>query len=354
MVAKLVLLFLFGWVGIAWGQEVGKNNSIVYDSDRKSNPIFDSLNYEIRENHRVLQYHDPILYLSAFPVFRPASERRTPLEDKEGKNGYWLEGDMNYRFDLYKGAYYSPKATRPLRVTFDAGFTVRMTRDESSPLLSTNNRFGIGLDYMLSELFKSKNSSLNFWITVLAHHYSNGQSKTDFFHEDGLRNNYKNGDFSTNYIRLLWYISKRSQHNKLFSAGLGYQRDGGITSPFVIAEEMKNGHYGQNRLLLNIQALRIPGFSIDDDGNTKWLTRRTKMSFRTEMSLILDKNLVGISTTNNLYRFGVHNYFTYFPAEKGRVGLIAKHYFGRDYMNMRYDDVVNAWMVGLTIDMNRY
>lgn len=353
----ITTVMVLGFVVQGWGQENLQLDTL-YDSSLKSNAKFDLLNYEISQSHRILKYHDPILYLSVAPSFRAIANRITALEDQEGQNGYWLEGDMNYRFDLYKGAHYSPKGMRPLRVTFDAGFTVRMTRDTSSPLLPTNNRFGIGIDYMFSYLRSDEKkaiSPIDYWLTVVAHHYSNGQSDNHFFHKEGLRNNYIDGDFSTNYLRLLWYTSYKNKGSSLYSGGFGYQRDGGIGNPFVMTDSMKNGHYGQNRLLLNLQWLRSPSFIVTKNQcDCMTFTKAWQWMIRSEMSYILDNDLQGVNGTDYKFPFSMSNYLTVYPWEKTRFGFLFKHFFGRDYLNMRYDDVVNSWMVGMTIDMNRY
>jgi len=354
MKTKLVLLLLLGWARMALGQNVVQIDTI-YDSDRVSNPRFDELNMPYKQYHQVLSLHDPIQYL-VWPYFSPAKDRMKPLEDREGQEGYWLEGDLNYRFNLYKGAYYSPKWAKRLRATFDAGFTVRMTQDTSSPLLPSNNRFGLGADYLLSDN-DIANSSFYSWLTLQVHHYSNGQSDNDFLHTSGQRNNYMGGDFSTNYIRGLIYLAKPCGDNKLISFGLGYQKDMALGGPFKLSGEMDNGSYGLNRLLLNLQWVRKPSFMVIEKNreiNKRVLAKNPKMSFRSEMSLITDDNLVALAPTNKKYRFGVHNYLTYYLFEKSNVGLIIRHYYGRDYLNIRYDDVVHSIQTGFTVDVNRY
>src|SRR5687768_10738335 len=44
--------------------------------------------YPMARYHDVLRYHSPLMYL-AFPVIKPVVNRRIPLENGEGKNGYW-------------------------------------------------------------------------------------------------------------------------------------------------------------------------------------------------------------------------------------------------------------------------
>src|SRR5215211_2040315 len=92
-----------------------------------------SRNYPMDNYHDFLRFHDPVMYL-AFPVVVPLVSRKVPLEDGEGKNGFWLEGQFGYRFVISQGKYYSYPFVQRLRFTFDVGLTPRMTRDDSSPL----------------------------------------------------------------------------------------------------------------------------------------------------------------------------------------------------------------------------
>lgn len=131
-----------------------------------------------------------------------------------------------------------------------------------------------------------------------------------------------------------------------------------IIAPLRVTTDMKGGNYGMNRMLLNLQWIRKPVFTIDEKGNVnnvnRLLAKVPKFAFRSEMTLILDSELVKLAPTNKPYRFGVHNSLTWMPFVKSNVGVIVKHYYGRDYLNIRYDDVISSWQAGFTVDVNRY
>lgn len=328
--------------------------TIIYDTERISNEKFDSLNYAVKIYHQLLHYNDPILYVGVLPSFKSVKTRSIPLQDGEGKDGYLLEGNLIHRLPIYKAHYYSPEWTRRMRITFDAGFTVRMTKDNSSPLLPSNNRFGLGLDYLLTSFENQGNPyrKLHVWTTFQIHHYSNGQSDNGFYEStDPLRNKYKNGDFSTNYIKLSLFASKEVFERSLFSGSLGYQRDLAMGSRFKLSPELKKS-YGLNNLLMTLQWLQRPKYQVTESPNKRYIVQKRHLAFRSEMSYILDSNLDLFPGTNK-YRFGVHNYLSYYPIAKGNIGIIGKHYFGRDYLNIRYDDVVNSYQLGLVIDIAR-
>jgi hypothetical protein len=50
-------------------------------------------NFGIDRYHDVLRFHDPFMYIT-FPVVTPVVQRKVPLENGEGKSGYWLEGNL--------------------------------------------------------------------------------------------------------------------------------------------------------------------------------------------------------------------------------------------------------------------
>ena len=99
------------------------------DSIAQDNP-----NYAMDRYHDVLRYHSPFMYL-AYPIVKPVIKRRLPLEDGEGKEGYWLEGNLAYRFTIYRGKYYNFKFFQRVRPTLDVDLLIRLTKDYSNPLL---------------------------------------------------------------------------------------------------------------------------------------------------------------------------------------------------------------------------
>ena len=145
------------------------------DSILKDNP-----NYAMDRYHDILRYHDPIMYL-AYPVVRSIADRPLPLQDGEGKDGYWLEGNFAYRFSIYQGKYYSYRFFQRMRPTLDLDLLLRLSKDNSSPLLPSNNKVGLGLDYLWSSMEGlSREKAVFIWTTFQLHHYSNGQADSFF------------------------------------------------------------------------------------------------------------------------------------------------------------------------------
>lgn len=313
----------------------------------------DTLSIPYNELHKLYRDHDPILYISILPQFNPLKGRQTSLQDGEGKDGYWAEGNIAHRISLYRGKYYSPGFLKKLRATFDAGFMIRMTRDNSSPLLPTSDNVGLGFDYLVTPVANVvQPNTKNLWVKLQVHHYSNGQAGSFFLNNTPGRNNYKNGDFSTNYFRVVFNGLTRTLNDHLLSAGLGYQREINIGGPLTLSDEFKDA-YGLNRLLLNLQWIRASQFRLlqKEKGSTI-KTTRTQMSFRTELTYVMDQNLSRYPLAQK-YRLAGHAYFTWMPWVTSDVGFVTHAFLGRDYLNIRYDDAVFSWQFGLVMNFNK-
>jgi hypothetical protein len=294
----------------------------------------------------LLRMHDPLLYVSFLHRYT-ASNRSMPLLDGEGKDGYWLEGNIAHRVPIYRGKPWSPGILKKLRWTFDANFLIRMTRDSSSPLLPGNNTFGTGIDYLLTPLLKIEKKKPVVWLKLQAHHYSNGQQDAFFLSADPLRNNYKRGDFSTNYLRALVQIAAKGTKESWTSLGLGVQRDGNFLGPFKFSDEMKS-YYGQNRLIGTVQYSRM-GYHIVDDANTGGGESQTEFGIRGDFEYITDD--VSRYVGDKKYRASAHVYAYWFPFVSSNLGVVIHSYTGRDYLNIRFGEAINVQQFGLILKM---
>jgi hypothetical protein len=304
--------------------------------------------------HDLLRLHEPVIYIAPVPGVTPLASRNLKLLEGEGKKGYWLEANLMHRFIIAKWNNRHRPWWQRNRITFDGGVTLRMTRDISSPLLPGNNRFGFGVDHLLHRTKKmNEDHKAVWWLTTQVHHYSNGQSGRFFLDTNKVRNNYRSGDFSTNYLRLMFMHANRSSKNNLYTVGLGYQREINIGGPLVLNDELMN-YYGRNRLLGNFQWLRHPAKKkktfpnkSGDAGFDKIPAKYWLLLYRTEMEYIFDN--VSLYPRSNAYRFGWHNYLMYFFNMDNELGLMAHTYVGRDYLNVRFDDPVFIFQLGIVI-----
>jgi hypothetical protein len=311
-------------------------------------------NFAMNRYNQLLGYHDQLMYLT-WPHISPVETRMIPLRNGEGKTGYWLEGNFSNRFVIHKGKYYNPEILQRLRFTFDVGLTPRLTRDSSSPLLPSNNKFGVGLDLLLSPvaaLLKERTTPV--WLTVQLHHYSNGQADSFFIKDDGnQRNNYRSGDFSTDYVRLLFNLANISAKDHIISVAAGWQKEVDLKGPLGMSPELDNS-YGKQRILFSFQwlkASRLVTINNILSSSTKKVTKKRQFSFRTDLEYIVG-NLAQFPLENK-HRFGAHAYLTYMPSITNEVGFMIHTFYGRDYLNIRYDDIVFIGEAGLYMRINK-
>lgn len=306
--------------------------------------------------HETLRHNDPMMYL-AFPVIKPILDRTVPLQDGEGKNGYWAEGHFGNRFVIYQGKYYTHPFFQRVRFTFDVSIVTRLTQDNSFPLLPNSNKFGFGLDFLLSSV-KNLNESRGglIWTTLQLHHYSNGQADSFFLNTPEKRNNYKSGDFSTNYWRAMLNISSNSINKNFIIAGLGYQHEVDLGGPFKLSDELKY-FYGDGRFLFHLHWIKKPMLetinTINRGINDRTIVKREvrrHLGIRTELEFLTGD--LSLFEHSNKYRLGWHTWFNYMPSVTNEIGFMLHSFVGRDYLNIRFDDVVFIGEAGLYFKFN--
>ena len=78
--------------------------------------------------------------------------------------------------------------------------------------------------------------------------------------------------------------------------------------------------------------------------------KRRQLNFRSEFEYIFRgvSNFVGDSKIRPSW----HNYLTYMPSVTNEVGFMLHTYIGRDYLNIRFDDVVFVGELGVYVKFN--
>lgn len=341
---------------------------------------------------RLIDAHLPITYLAPKPSFIPFN-RSIPLRDGEGRDGYVLEANLDVNFPLMQGRNQSRRFWKTSRLSIRFAPILRLSDDEQSkPLMPINAEIGLRIDKTIwdskykfrgvglnpaelrsinrEELDIQKGNpfrTLNF--TGYLAHFSNGMRESALYYpnEDSalVRNNYQDGDFSTNFMRFELTYSQLSKENELLSFSLGYQRDFGVPGLAAFTAEQV-GRYGRNRVL-GIAQFRTKPFrhrkkTYDwyDHRSNKMLSmsRLAEMRFRLENEIILDGDspitLEQYGNQDRLWRNGTHLYAEYRAFKWRSVGLVAHAYVGRDYLNIRYDDPILAVMGGISISPQPY
>ncbi len=301
------------------------------------------------------------------------------LLDGEGKNGYIFEANLDQSFTLAQGRNGSKHFWQRGRVAIRYAPAFRMANDSSSPLIPSNQKIGLELNYAIWNNYTNKENLKNdkhfyardvHWIDntknlsvvhllLNAMHYSNGQPPGVFYKTFPFkRHSYTKGDFSTNFLSLMAVYSLYTKEHRLYSVGLGYRKDGSVGGPLGFTKEQEN-RYGKHRLQTLLQYRTSPKFvgRLRNWINVNTLDTfivRNKISFRhrLEMDYIIG-NLDSFDRAKKS-RLGIH-WFTEMELAKSRaIGFFVHFYYGRDYMNIRYDDVVLGGNIGLTFTLNKY
>lgn len=369
-VHKRVLANLLLVLIICFGENVFSQDTTLYSYCDNGRKIF------CTALQSIITGNQPISYFAWMPAFYPV-ERPIPLQSNEGKYGYLFEANFDESFTLFKGRSNANYFLQTTRLSFKYAPTIRLTFDMNNYILPTNQKVGGQIEKVIWDNYtnnflyqkNNKNSeSINWersnkpikmiYLSLTGMHYSNGLIlQKVFFDSAKTRNNYQNGYFSTNYFQGILYYSYFQK--KLLTAGLGYQFD-------VSGMPAQLNRYGQNRILIILQSRSKPRtafFNIipqlrtikEKDINTGkiyTLKRLWEHRLRIESEYILG-NLNDFHRSNE-YRFGMHFYYEIIPLRSRSVGAMFHVYYGRDYLNIRYDDIVFAIMGGLTLSIEKY
>ena len=277
-------------------------------------------------------------YLTFADKYRPTTTPNPKLRAEDGKNTV-IEGHLAPSYYIIK-----PQSNKlGVALSFQGMFTLRLVKDESSPMIPPSNKAGFRLDYLLGtdDIFTT-------FFTTEFMHYSNGGSpgSIDSLVLDTLgilRNDYVNGDFSTNYLRvgqtLIFNTRYFGQKNYTY-AYLYYQRDmhiNDLLNYFPIQE----GRYGYHRVGMNLVL------------SSTWRGVFSKeehfATLRYEPSIILDKaEIMGQSVTKN--RMANKLQLIISAPKLGETGIFTQFYWGRDYLNIRYDLPIFYWSFGATFN----
>jgi hypothetical protein len=219
------------------------------------------------------------------------------------------------------------------------------------------------------------NRSLFLYGTWQLLHYSNGQDTGFYDNKVLLRNDYNSGDFSTNYwqlkVNLSYRYGGREGHSgtHLFTVGAGMRGDiGNYDGTFAYSAEQEYS-YGRSRFVGHLQWRSRPwwphvgkaGMYIhrgyrQPDCTTNWRLREmAEFRARVEVEGILQsKEDLGNYPYEKKYRWGAHLWLDLNTLRSYSTGFFVHAYYGRDYLNIRYDRVVWLFMGGLSFTIDKY
>lgn len=279
-----------------------------------------------------------------------------PITVEEGAKGAKAELGLNVNYPVIRGG----RGLRPLfntgKIDLTFGSNIRVIRASSSPILPPTVRFGMKYDQLLFwKVGKNKSPVSCFstelicpaisddltdikliYLSVSLEHFSNGQNAGVFVNNKTNRNDYLNGDFSTNYLRNdLVYTHQFDNRKKQFTFSAGYQWDFGVAKGLMAFHPEQENRYGHHRLRSMIQ-YKAP-----------WL--KGELAMRFEIEHILDGT--ELFPGSDKFKNSRHFYILYNHEFFKSVGLMFHYFRGRDYLNIRYDTGISTFQIGISMKL---
>ncbi len=370
----------------------------------------------------MMRVNDPDFYIAPFPI---SNNLKTFTGDnqllaEEGNNGYVLEMRLAQRFPIIQPRYSRSDSWirwKLLTVNYDFVYRIASHADDSddSPGLPMNTKFGltlfetaIPLTWRGSEYFKKKKSEAvnkKFTTELLGNdivdcrnlmilvprldftHYSNGQHANPLFVPANgpiVRNNYANGNFSTNYLQGQLDLTSLNKNTQLYNLYVGYRFDFGFSS-LLSFDSSQEGRYGKQRVVAGITFRSGPMLYSDKINDPRFIQDLYKYSedlanFTREghSEAEIDefkknkrptRNLKGMMEvygriTGEYITHGTEQFNQYKTGITGQLGatfinlrtfgLMIQAHYGRDYLNIRYDIPVCNWLLAATFNVNTY
>jgi hypothetical protein len=352
-----------------WKKDSGNVNITLFE-DNKDGSVYTGM-YEI------LKGIQPITFVGAAAY--KGINRPYKLIDGEGKGGYLFEVNMDQVFTLLQGRNGSNHFWQRGRLAFRYAPAFRMANDSSLPLIPANQKAGLEFSFAIwnnytnrkildsdflyyakeQSWIKNKETFKVLHLIFHAMHYSNGQPPGVYYRTTPvLRNDYKRGDFSTNFLSLMGVYSVYTKEHRLYSGGLGYRIDGevGGALSYIDAQIQR---YGYHRLLGLLQYRSKP---ISFGKEILWTDLKTGRQYALKNKISIRHRVEAEYILGNLsnydrpkqFRLGLHYYAELDIAKSRTAGIVFHWYRGRDYLNIRYDDVVSGGNLGISFNLMKY
>jgi len=393
----LTFIFIFSFsLHAQWTHPYLESNKI----DQKNNLGFYSPNPDTtvyEAIHTLFSTMEPISYLNFVPVYNkkfinPSVDRLTPESRSQTDTIETMRLEINFYipWTIIRGRAQSNNWLQASRLTLDYWGSLRIAGRTSSPITPPTNAFGFSWEFAPLDNFRSRGKlgyrkllngdifdKRNFWkdhdkpiykmisTQFKLMHYSNGQAPGFFVEGDNINHDYLGGDFSTNFFLTQVGYHQAHKSGRIFSIWGGYRYDFQLWPGLLTFAEEQENSYGRNRLLFNFQFISKPKFigrmkeSLRDYINPSKerfnILNYCNLQFRTEMVWILgnlDKwRMVG--SQGRKYRFGIKQVMKINFLRARSLGLNAIYYYGRDYLNIRFDNIVHTFSLGLNFKLNK-
>lgn len=393
----ILLPLLFAIISTSLSAQLQPQGAVFPDRD----------NSEItRQLFNVLMAHREIEYFG-LPLYFNSSQFGRTIDSVPTKHALpYFEANLAPYYVILKGRDLQRDWLKRFSIAFEPQMTFRiyLSKEQSFPVRPPNFQPKFFFNYFIHRKLDSLSTRFQH-LTLVVAHLSNGQPNPFFLDSAKLVVNLKNGNFSTNYLRLGYtysqYINPKLQvndrdgwkSNAFWSAMIAYQREINIGTLLTFDEDMDVLGYGKNRIITRLQfrsgnflgaraifssydqpavyqTVAVPVIERDTivqrDGKTmamfyiepchivrKLAAEKRKhpkgywnWMARLDHTLVLDEKAVNRSNADFIFELRNLNWRSF--------SLIAKCSWGRDYMNLRFGERIQSYQIGISYNMDRY
>lgn len=356
--------------------------------------------------YNILMAHREVEYFGIPAYFNSSKFGLTHDSVYSKHSGPFLEANLAPYYVVFKGRDLQHELLKRLCIAFEPQFTFRiyLTKSQSYPVRPPNFQPKFYFNYFIHKNLDSLTTRFSH-LTLTVAHLSDGQPNKFFLDPVNKIVNLRSGNFSTNYLRLGYtfsqYLNPKTStedpdgwlSNIFWSASLAYQREMSFGKLLAFEKGQEEAGYGYNRLVSRLQfrsgnflgvkalfsrysqpavyqAVEVP--IIEQDTTVLHGLDSVKMYFirpgiivrkvdemkryhprgywnwmaRLDHALVLDKKAVNRNGLDFIFELRNLNWRSF--------SFVAKCSWGRDYMNLRFEDNIQSYQLGISYNMDRY
>lgn len=354
----------------------------------------------------ILMAHREVEYFATPAYFNSSKFGLTHDSIYDSHSISFLEANVAPYYVMFKGRDLQHDLLQRLCIAFEPQMTFRvyLTKSQSYPVRPPNFHPKFLINYFIHGNLDSFTTRFQH-LTLSIAHLSDGQPNPFFLDKVNKIVNLRSGNFSTNYLRLGYtfsqYLHPKSsiedadgwQRNIFWSASMGYQREMSFGKVLAFEKGQDEAGYGRNRIVTRLQfrsgnflgvrallsryhrppvyqAVEVPILErdtmIDNQGVPIKLNflqpcvmiqkipesqRKRPRGYwnwmaRFDHTIVLDKNAVNRNSLDFIFELRNLNWRSF--------SVISKFSWGRDYINLRFEDKIQSYQLGISYNMDRY
>lgn len=368
--------------------------------DNRENSLVTKQLFNILMSQRDVEYFATPLY------FNSSKFGQTHDSVPTSHNMSFFEANLAPYYVMFKGRDMQRDWLKRFSIAFEPQMTFRiyLVKAQSYPVRPPNFQPKFHFNYFIHKKLDPLTTRFQY-LTLTVAHLSNGQPRPFFLDPDRKIVNLRNGNFSTNYLRLAYTFSQFQnpkmdvddpdgwKSNRNWSGSVALQREMSIGKLLAYDAHQDEAGYGRYRVVTRLQfrsgnfrgwkawlsrydqpavfqAVAVPIVERDsmvmDNGvqRKRYLVRPCYIiqkleevknkhprgywnwMTRWDNTVVLDANAVNRNSTDLIFELRNLNWRSF--------SLIAKCSWGRDYINLRFQDNIQSYQLGISYNMDRY